>query len=378
MSGPTLRRCLLMIAIATSLAGCGSTVDTSHGRSRGASVNGTGAFAELLRQRGHQVRVARRANETLADWANVIVRFAHHPGLPDKEEGEWLEGWLAATPGRKLVYVVHDFDAASEFWDAMLAELPTGTMPDQVEQVTRNRDAAKPWAGSLPPKPKDPAEEDSWFAFEKNPGDPIACQMLDGPWAEGVDVKAAAVSKHEAFDPEFDETMLLIGDGSPLAISWSLANGSQILALANESFLLNAALLNRARRPLTMRVVDWIGEPPLRIAFVEGASPLSDEPDESNSPFRLLQVPPFNFISPHLLGFLLLLAFSFAVRLGRPLREPPSGVERPAAHPEALGALLAKTGRADSARFLLEAYRRWRHPSLASGRKAPAPPPPSR
>ena len=178
------------------------------------------------------------------------------------------------------------------------------------------------------------------------------------------------------FKIDADEPVLLSGDGAPLAITWSFENGSQVLAVANGSFLLNASLLNRARRPLTMRVAEWIGQPPGHVAFVEGAAPMSEEGDDvSSSPFRLLSVPPFNWISAQVLGFMLLLALAYAVRLGRPSPEAPTGVERPSAHPEALGALLAKTGRADSARFLLEAYRRWRHPSLAAGRKAPAQPP---
>ena len=50
-----------------------------------------------------------------------------------------------------------------------------------------------------------------------------------------------------------------------------------------------------------------------------------------------------------------------APRLGRPRPEPPSGEDRPVAHPEALGALLARTGAGRDARPL-DAYRRWRQP----------------
>jgi hypothetical protein len=363
------------------MTGCYQPVDTTYGRSRGSSINGTGAFAELLRQRGHEVRAARRATETLADWADVIVRFGLHPGRPDKDEGEWLENWLDDRPGRKLVYVARDFDGQSEFWDAVLAAEPKDAKPEDVERVKKKRDLTKLWSGDLPPKPKDKdaAKADDWFVLEPKPMPPAPCKTLGGPWAEGVDAQAAAVSKHETFKIEGGEEELLTGDGSTLAMTWTVDGESKILALANSSFLLNGSLLNRARRPLTMRVADWIGTPPLHVAFVEGARPMLDPDDaESTSPFKLLAVPPFNFIAPHLLAFLLLLALSYAVRPGRPLPESPSGVERPSAHPEALGALLAKTGRADSARFLLDAYRRWRHPSLVAGRKAASPPPPSR
>jgi hypothetical protein len=377
LSVSAIGRGIIVLAIALPSAGCfAPVIDTTPGRSRGTSINGTGAFAELLRQRGHQVRTARRATERLAEWANVIVRFSLHPGLPEKDEAKWFQEWLAASPGRKLVYVVQDFDTEPEFWDAVIAAEPKDANPLRLERLKKNRDSKKLWASDLPPKPKETPKEADWFSMEPKPKPPSPCSTLDGLWAEGVDAKAAAVSKHEVFKVEADEPVLLIGDGSPLAISWSFENGSQVLALANASFLLNAALLNKARRPLTMRVADWIGGPPLHVAFVEGTRPmLAEEDEKAASPFHLFQVPPFNWVVPQMLGFLLLLALSYAVRPGRPLPEAPSGVERPSAHPEALGALLAKTGRADSARFLLETYRRWRHHSLASGRKAPAPPP---
>jgi hypothetical protein len=376
MTTQVARKWAFPLLIAATTAGCAPTsVDTTPGRSRGASINGTGAFAELLRQRGFEVRAARRATDTLADWADVIVRFSLHPGLPEKEEGLWLEEWLQARPGRKLVYVVHDFDSQSEFWDAMLAAEPKDAKPEHLERVKRKRDLTKLWPGDLPPKPKEPAKEADWFSLEPKPPLHTFCKTLGGPWAEGVDAKAAAVSRHETFKLGGDEPVLLSGDGAPLAITWSLDDGSQVLALANASFLLNASLLNRARRPLALRVAEWIGKPPLHVAFVEGARPMLEGDDGSTSAFHLLVVPPFQWISAQVLVFLLLLALSRAVRLGRPTPEGPTGVERPSAHPEALGALLAKTGRADAARFLLETYRRWRHPSLAAGRKATAPPP---
>jgi hypothetical protein len=376
MSRSTIRRWSVLLGIALITTGCGpSGIDTTPGRSRGSSINGTGAFAEILRKRGHEVRAAIRTTDTLAEWANVIVRFPLHPGLPDRDEGRWLSEWLQDAPGRKVIYVVRDYDAEADFWDAMLAAEPKDAKPEELDRVKRKRDLAHSWLGQLPARPKETAKEADWFSLEPKPAPPSLCKSLGGPWADGVDARAASVSRHETFRVVEGEPVLLVGDGSPLAISWSFDNGSQVLALANASFLLNASLLNRARRPLTLRVADWIGSPPLHVAFVEGARPMIKEGEEtSTSPFRLLQVRPFDWISAHMMGFLLLLALAHAVRLGRPLPEPPTGVERPSAHPEALGALLARTGRADAARFLLEAYHRWRHPSLGSGRKAPNPP----
>ncbi len=312
--------------------------------------------------------------DTLADWANVLIRFAPHPGPPGREEGRWLFDWLRAMPGRKVVYIPRDFDAQSEFWDAVLAAQPKDARPEVVEQLKKKRDRTRLWVGDLPPRPKEVAKAADWFSTQPKPAAPSTCKALEGPWAEGVDAGAAAVSKHEAFQVEEDEPVLLAGDGSPLAISWTLDNGSRALAIANASFLVNASLLNRARRPLTMRVAEWIGDDAGNVAFVEGSHPLAEAGERASSPFHLFTVEPFGWVAAHLLAFMLLMALAKAVQLGRPRPEPPSGVEKPSAHPEALGVLLARTGRADAALALLESYKRWRHPSHAAGRTAPAPP----
>ena len=56
-----------------------------------------------------------------------------------------------------------------------------------------------------------------------------------------------------------------------------------------------------------------------------------------------------------------------APRLGRARPEEPSGADRPVAHPEALGILLARTGQAREARAILESYRKWRTGPVSRG-----------
>ena len=372
---------LLLLGLASISIGCigqEPEVDRTYGRTYGSSINGTGAFADLLRSRGHEVRVAVRANETLADWADVLVRFSPVPGIPDVDEGDWLDDWLKAKPGRRVVYIPHDYDAEAEFWESIRLAQPTGTDPSSLRKIEKRRDDAKSWVGDLPPRSKSAADPVEWFNVTTSSKGPEVCRTLEGPWAEGVDARAAGLVLHERLRPEREENVLLSGDGSPMAIGWTLDNRSEVLVLANASFLLNAPLVNRARRPLAGRVVDWIGDGPRHVAFLEGrkvAVKPGDDEELSFSPFRLLQVFPFDWIGGHVLAFLGVLALSYAVRLGRASPEAPSGVERPSAHPEALGALMAKTGRVDAARFLLEAYRRWRTPTQVATRKTPAPTP---
>ncbi len=84
---------LLAIGV-QALSGCSTGVETSYGYARGQSLNGTGVFAERLRERGHTVRSAYRLTDELAGWADVIVRFAPYPGPPAKKEAQWYTDWL--------------------------------------------------------------------------------------------------------------------------------------------------------------------------------------------------------------------------------------------------------------------------------------------
>ena len=381
-------RCL--IALAIGLAGCGGTnVETAYGRSRGQSINGTNVLADLIRARGHTVRTAVRYSDALGTWAQGIVRFAPHPGPPSRAEGDWLIAWLRGGPGRKLVYVVRDYDAGPEFWAQMLAGLPAQGRDDERSQIKARRAASLAWRADLPERAKNPVDRDEWFGTlpgESGPaGQMVPCKGLDGPWAADVAAADAALPRHEAIRAENNEDVLLSGDGDKLAVAWNFhaeedepdAAPSSVLVLANGAFTLNAGLLNRARRPLATRVVDWLGDDPTQVAFVEGGRALADEERGEVSPFHLLTVAPFNWVAAHLLIFGGLFAFSLATTLGRPRPEPPEDFERTSAHPKALGSILARTRQIDLAREILAKYRTWRHPAGGSERPSPSRPHPS-
>ncbi len=378
MIRPHLRLLAAAGLLALIQAGCAQDgVDTAYGRSIGPSINGTSALAELLKANGREVRAAVRLNEVTGSWADVLVRFAPAPGPPELIEANALHEWLRAEPGRKVVYVARDYDAEPEFWAAVLEALPKETTAEARGRVEARRNASRNWAAALPKRPAQVARADRWFATIPPSGPPAAARTLSGPWAEGVDAGKAAIVRHEVLRVEEGEPVLLSGDDAPLVASWTLDNGSAVLAIANGSFLLNAALLDRARRPLAARVVEWIGPGPGHVAFLEGGSPTKADPPKPASQFALLWVEPFGWVGAHLGAFGLLFCLALAATLGRPRAEPATEAERPSAHPEALGSLLARTGRADVALGLLESYRRWRHPAPAGpGRAGPNPTPP--
>ena len=356
-----------LAVVLVALSGCGGGVDNSYGRSRGPSVNGTSALAELFRLGGHEVRVTVRLNDDLKDKVDTIVRFAQRPGPPDRDEAAWYQKWLAADTHRRLVYVPRDFDAESEYWAGALAALPKDAKPAAREKLEARRDRTASWADDLPKPPKETGDVDDWFDVTKA-GVPTTCKALEGPWASGLDAKAAAVVRHEGLRA-YGEEVLLSGDGVPLAIQWHWPGsppptpGAATLVVAGGSFLLNEPLVNRARRPLAAKVVEWVGPSPRKVAFVEGNTVTAADDPKGSGPFELFRVAPVGFILTHWIAALLLLALSRGMILGRPRDDPPADADRPVAHPVALGALLARTRDADAARDLLDAYARWRQPS---------------
>jgi hypothetical protein len=314
------------------------------------------------------VRTARRLTPELDNWADTIVRFAPRPGPPAREEAAWYDDWLDHDRGRTLVYVPRDYDAQADYWAAVLERLPASAPADERDRATRLRDAARNWPFNLPPQAKQVAGPEEWFAVDVPKFNSAnVCTMLNGPWAQGIDAASAALPRHHTLRV-VSETVLLAGDDQPLAIEWTRNSGSRVLVVASGAFLLNAALVNPARRPLAQRVVGWVDEAPRRVAFVEGPSVLGDAPGP-RSVFELLRVPPFGRVAAQMLALGLAACLARAPRLGRPRPEPASDTDRPAAHAEALGALLSRTGQPAHARAALETFRQWR-------RKTPADPSP--
>jgi hypothetical protein len=364
MAALALAAALVLALVVVALArgsGNARAVESGYGSSMGSSVNGTGAFAALLRKQEHKVRTAWRLTAELAGWADVIVRFSVAPGPPDRQEAEWYDDWLESRPGRALVYVVRDYDAQDEYWKLVLDQLGGSPDDERRKQVEANLDRARNWVTRLPGKEEKPADPEHWFAVDRAADPPRHCKSLGGPWAEDVDAATAALTIHELLRAGSHE-ILLTGDGAVLATEWEVALRSRVLAIANGSFLLNLPLVNPARRPLAGRVVEWIGDRPRQVAFVEGALLLAETVSPPTLIDLIVGIRPFCWVFLHLGLFGLLACLARAPRLGRPSPEASSDADRPAAHAEAVGALLERSRGAATARDLLEIYRRWRFP----------------
>ena len=200
-----------------------------------------------------------------------------------------------------------------------------------------------------------------WFAVGRAVDPPRTCKNLGGPWAEDVDAASAGLIIHEPLEAGRN-SVLLTGDRQVLVLEWAVDRQSRVLAIANGSFLLNLPLVNHARRPLAERVVDWIGEEPRRVAFVEGPLLLGGPESPPTLIDLIVRIRTFRWVALHLGLFGLLACLARAPRLGRPIPDPPSDADRPAAHAEAVGTLLERSRGEATAKELLETYRRWRFP----------------
>jgi plasmid stabilization system protein ParE len=316
----------------------------------------------MFRRRGDDVRTAIRVNEELGDWAQGIIRFAPYPGPPSKEEADWFRDWLAASRHRWLVYVAYDFDSVAEYWKEVRDGLPDSPLAaERRAEAEEKRAEAENWVAVLPPRARTAADPALWFGVDSAWNPPRVCSRLSGPWAEGIDAAAAGLTLHEPLQSKHG-SVLLEGDGKSFVLERSRPGEGRVLVIANGSFLLNEALAHRARRALAERVVGWTGTGGQSVALVEGSYLLGGRERTPTIWDLLKRLPELRWAAIHLGLAGLIAALARAPRLGRPRPEAPSGVDRPAAHAEALGALLARSGAAAEASEILERYRRWRHP----------------
>ncbi|MGO9469204.1 MAG: hypothetical protein ACLQIB_42550 [Isosphaeraceae bacterium] len=354
---PRISLVCLFAGCGFSLAGCGAGPETDYGSSEGKSLNGISVLSAILQRDGHEVEAAIRLNDDLAEWAGGIIRFAPYPGPPDREEANWYARWLAADPARWLIYVAGDFDASPEYWSSVVQELAqtVGHQPEEKARESLGEAASR--ARRLAARSAHPADAGTWFEMDSAREPPRACTILSGPWAAGVDAAAVALVLHEPLKAKGGR-VLLAGDGKAFVIEKSVRGENRLLVIANGSFLLNEALVNSARSRLLAPVLDWIGPDRHRIALVEGSFILG-EADEPLSLWQLLRrLASLRWIAVQIGLAALFAALARAPRLGRPRDEPGVRADRPAAHAEALGALLARSRSPERAREIIDRYRR--------------------
>ena len=99
--------------------------------------------------------------------------------------------------------------------------IPESTDPERRAEAEENRVEAADWVHDLPAKAKEdrqPAQTGS--QSRPGPARPKVCTKLEGPWADGVGCRAAALWLHEAISAD-RRGVMLSGDGKALVFDKS-------------------------------------------------------------------------------------------------------------------------------------------------------------
>jgi hypothetical protein len=327
-----------------AVGGCGEPeLENYYGRRQlplvGASVNGTDVLAAMFAEAGHTVAVRRALITSGMESVDTIVWFPDDFAAPSSEVCQWFDEWLVGRSGRKLVYVGRDFDAAPLYWKKAT---PLVAPSEQAEYRKREQEAvatARPWS-----RPKAEELDCEWFkiaAIElKQPHE------LAGPWSQGVEAPKTEIELTSLIVPHGEEEPLLTSGGEVIVARQRQPHWheSQLLTVANGSFLLNLPLVNHEHRKLAGKLIEGLG-PAGRVVFLESGrgGPPVDPPATDSSLWRVFGAWPLNAILLHFAVLGIIFCFARWPIFGRPQTPPAETTADFGKHVDAVGQLLRRT-----------------------------------
>ncbi len=357
-----------LLALTVGLSGCrdSSAVQTAYGHRRGEagkSVNGTRVLSDMFDAAGFRVYTWKYLSSRL-DGFDAILWAPDDFELPTQEVRDYFDKWLASADPKTLVYIGRDYDAAVAYWDDIWASAPA----DQRLEIWRRRArAAGQHATQRLNLPKDPDAACEWFTVLRDEP-PRVARELSGPWADGIDAARTDIRVQGLLQPPSEAELkkllnvqaddyaeiayfrtptfeVLLSDGDRPLVTRVTKPGwgnSQILVVANGSFLLNMPLVNHEHRKLAGRLVEAC-RPGKKVAFLEtsaGGPTVSDTGE---------QAPPADAMRRRVVlaahWFVLGLVYCFAVFpiFGRPKPLSNESTSEFSQHVDALGELLEET-----------------------------------
>jgi len=381
------RLLLLLIHAILLLNGCappsqGLNVDYGSRRGEGrTSVNGTSVLGSMFARAGYEVSSWRRLSPRLQQ-EEVIVWAPDTFAVPSDAEIDYLENWLSEQEGRTLVYIGRDYDAAWDYWQSVLDSNPDHpvSVRRQLARITAGHSARRSFY-----------DEDSrdcrWFRWTIDEP-PLVVRSPRGPWAQAAegaqaaqvgqppaeggdatsdtDAAPAAATPQQDFharlrarlqlpeDPAADSDWrgplqaenLLLADGQPLAVRLRRATwgSSQLIVVANGSWLLNLPLVREGNRKLAGELIRECGDG-TRVCFLESDDRgLTITQTDAQLPLMLqsFTVWPINLLVLHLLLLGLIYCFSIYPIFGTPKPLAEDRVSDFGKHIEAVGALIER------------------------------------
>ncbi len=357
-----MRWCVLTVGVLLlALSGCRQELETEYGQRKGIvgyrSVNGTAVLGEMFEQRGHAVFSWNSLSPRLQEHADVIVWFPDDFRPPEAEVCNWLDEWLEDKPGRTLIYVGRDFDAAPWYWSEVL---PSAPADQRSEFLSEKSTAESSFVRDRSVLGK--SESCPWFTIDGQ-SQPCSVSALQGrrAWTEGVDASQAAIKLNSRIVPA-DHAEALLRSGQDVLVSRQDRGEGQLIVVANGSFLLNAMLTNHENRKLAGRLIDEVGPPEKTVAFLEsyaGGPPIRDDDMLPRVPtgMEIFQVWPTNWILLHLAIVGVIFCFVRYPIFGRPREPSVEGRSDFGKHIEAMAEMLERSGDATYAQERLLHYR---------------------
>lgn len=408
---------LLALVCCTGCGGDEETLSTVYGGRRGeaaSSVNGLSIFADMLRSAGHQVS-SRSNSATSIDDLQTIIWAPDRFEPPTDAERTAVEEWLGGEPDRTFVYVGRDYDAAVAYWQRVAQQAPANDFV-AVQRATALAESAHDTARSAMPAkedcdwfiarrdrphtrvqqfggemaddidavaaavvlqgildvPADAAESPTDAADETaaDDGDEVVEDADDAKYVDEhvynfddytlnfeVLLSAETAAAAGADDPFDEQGGQRPPDGTPIVtrITSPIWGSSQLIIVANGSFLLNLPLVNHQNRKLAGNLIDQFGVPGK--AVIWESSTFRGTSAEQQNEWSALTTWPLNLIVLHLavLGMLYIL-WRFPI-FGHAYTLPPASTSDFAKHIDALGKLMAGTRDEEFARRKLQEYR---------------------
>lgn len=342
---------ILFAMFAAVAGGCRQRLPVDYAPVVGDSVNGLRVFADMLRARGHRVRVDRGLSPKLEENADFIVLAdpEFHP-LPAASR-EFLEQWLHRKLGRMILVIPRDSASEIAYYEKVLAK-PDLEMEAEDRKLLENELAIAKDVFHISASDRKGLQPDDWFGFDKSQNSKLRTGTTIEADPDYFDLHNIEQGK---LDLRFyrrllvpKEAEVIIKSKDDIVLAEIPTRLGSIWVAGNGSFLLNYPLVNHEHRKLAGAVIDLFGDSK-RIVFVRTANVIDKEPPE-RSRWAFLLTPPINWIAGHLaLLAIVYCVFRFPI-FGRPAAVETREVFRFGRHVEGLGDLLASTRNAAFAR----------------------------
>jgi hypothetical protein len=387
------------------LSGCHKELETRYGVRKGLmadkSVNGTRVLGDMFEKAGHTVYSWGRLSPRLRQRADCIVWFPDDFDPPSDKVCDWLEGWLDEKPGRTLIYVGRDFDAAPWYWREIAPQVDPKDKADHQQCLVNSE------ADFVIARGKIPTEQwHRWFGVKDGGKRDVTTLAGDSDWVDGIDPSQLDIELRsrllpwsqepassssstpqwmqnivnqtkdtsrddddfigafpgpgQAISPLEEPEVLLESNGDPLVMRCELGD-SQIIIVTNGSFLLNLPLVNREHRKLAGKLIDSVGPPDKTVAFLEsgpGGPKITDNDPDSRLPagFAVFCLWPTNWILLHVVVVGILFCFWRFPIFGIPIPRESAELSDFGKHLDAVGELLKQSRNEAYAKERLKQY----------------------